>query len=140
MSADSKQQSKTILVGTRKSKLAIAQTELVVGLLRQAWPTYSFHVQPSDSAAGDVDKVTSFKDMPVKNLWTHDLEQSMLAGHLDILVHSLKGESRVFDWSALPAYLKRRSNAAATKLCNWGDRGARKSPRCIRAQAWSRTM
>jgi porphobilinogen deaminase len=29
--------------------------------------------------------------MPVKNLWTHELETLMAEGSLDILVHALKG-------------------------------------------------
>ena len=79
-------------VGTRKSKLALKQTELVVSALTSTWPDNEYNVKARDTAAGDIDKVTPFKDMPVKNLWTHELETLMLEGQLDILVHSLKGE------------------------------------------------
>ena len=81
-------------VGTRKSKLALVQTELVVEALKKAWPTYDFQIHARDTAAGDIDKVTPFKDMPVKNLWTHELEQFLIERKLDILVHSLKGRRR----------------------------------------------
>ena len=78
-------------IGTRKSKLALIQAELAVDALKKAWPGSTFQMHARDTAAGDVDKVTPFKDMPVKNLWTHELEQLMIEGKLDLLVHSLKG-------------------------------------------------
>lgn len=80
-------------VGTRKSRLALKQTEMVLEAATQACPTYTFATKARDTAAGDIDKVTPFKDMPVKNIWTHELETMMREGSLDFLVHSLKGES-----------------------------------------------
>ena len=78
-------------VGTRRSKLALVQTDLIIDTLNKAWPNKKFNIQAHATAAGDVDKVTPFKDMPVKNLWTHELEKLLMEGHLDVLVHSLKG-------------------------------------------------
>src|SRR5436305_6529561 len=78
-------------VGTRQSALALVQTELVVQALKKAWPDHDFQIHARDTAAGDIDKVTPFKDMPVKNLWTHELEQLLIEKKLDLLVHSLKG-------------------------------------------------
>jgi porphobilinogen deaminase len=78
-------------VGTRKSALALIQTDMVVKALLAARPDYRCQIKARDTAAGDIDKVTPFKDMPVKNLWTHELETLMVEGSLDILVHSLKG-------------------------------------------------
>lgn len=78
-------------VGTRKSKLALVQTDLVVKALAKACPSNVYAVKARDTAAGDIDKVTPFKDMPVKNIWTHELETLMVEGELDFLVHSLKG-------------------------------------------------
>jgi len=83
-------QQQTFYVGTRKSKLALVQTEIVVAALKAAWPDVHFQIHARDTAAGDIDKVTPFKDMPVKNLWTHELEQLMIEKKLDLLVHSLK--------------------------------------------------
>jgi hydroxymethylbilane synthase len=88
---DTRLLAKTFNVGTRKSALALAQTELVVQALKKAWPDYEFQIHACDTAAGDIDKVTPFKDMPVKNLWTHELEQLLIEKKLDLLVHSLKG-------------------------------------------------
>ncbi|ETN42199.1 porphobilinogen deaminase [Cyphellophora europaea CBS 101466] len=80
----------TFAVGTRKSKLALKQTELAVEALTAAWPDYQYDVKARDTAAGDIDKITPFRDMPVKNLWTHELEALLLEKKLDILIHSLK--------------------------------------------------
>ncbi|KAI1610901.1 porphobilinogen deaminase [Exophiala viscosa] len=77
-------------VGTRKSKLALIQTDMVVKALAAACPSNVYAIKARDTAAGDIDKVTPFKDMPVKNLWTHELETLMGEGSLDFLVHSLK--------------------------------------------------
>lgn len=85
------QKSTTLNIGTRKSKLALVQTDLVVKALTAACPDNVYAIKARDTAAGDIDKVTPFKDMPVKNIWTHELETLMIQGHLDILVHSLKG-------------------------------------------------
>jgi hydroxymethylbilane synthase len=87
-----KTETSTFSIGTRKSKLALVQTDLVVRALAKAWPDYKYDVKARDTAAGDIDKVTPFKDMPVKNIWTHELETLMIEGKLDLLVHSLKGK------------------------------------------------
>ena len=71
--------------------MALKQTDLVVLEAIQAFPQYTFAVKARDTAAGDIDKLTPFKDMPVKNLWTHELETLMIEKQLDFLVHSLKG-------------------------------------------------
>src|SRR5882757_4050873 len=81
----------TFNVGTRKSKLALIQTDMVVKALAAACPQNVYAIKARDTAAGDIDKITPFKDMPVKNIWTHELETLMVEGQLDILVHALKG-------------------------------------------------
>ena len=86
-------------IGTRNSKLALLQCDIVVKALNEVWPEHHFNIRARDTAAGDIDKVTPFKDMPFKNLWTHDLEQSMIEEELDLLVHSLKGEPSASDGS-----------------------------------------
>lgn len=88
-------------IGTRKSRLAVIQTELVVKALAASWPDYKYTIKARDTAAGDIDKVTPFKDMPVKNLWTHELETLLLEKQLDLLVHSLKG------WTGIRGFAKR---------------------------------
>lgn len=78
-------------VGTRKSALALEQTDIVIKALQQAWPELEFHVH-SLLAAGDKNKITPLREMTSKNLWTEELEELLVSGKLDLVVHSLKGE------------------------------------------------
>jgi len=80
----------TFDVGTRQSQLALVQTDMVINALKNAWPGHKFEIHARNTAAGDIDKVTAFKDMPVKNIWTHELETLLIEKTLDVLVHSLK--------------------------------------------------
>jgi hydroxymethylbilane synthase len=104
----------TFNIGTRKSKLALVQTDMVVKALASACPDYSYAIKARDTAAGDIDKVTPFKDMPVKNIWTHELETLMIEGQLDLLVHSLKGMSVMLCSARETLILLRRANDTAT--------------------------
>ncbi|EXJ95822.1 porphobilinogen deaminase [Capronia coronata CBS 617.96] len=77
-------------IGTRKSPLALAQTDLVVKGLASAFPDQVFVTKARDTAAGDVDTTTAVKDMAVKNIWSHELESLLVEGKYDLIVHSLK--------------------------------------------------
>lgn len=77
-------------IGTRKSALALAQTHLVLEAIKTAYPDYEFKVF-SQETAGDLNTVMPLKDFTTKNLWTEELEQHMIAGHVDFIAHSLKG-------------------------------------------------
>jgi len=46
--------------------------------LAAACPQNVYAIKARDTAAGDIDKITPFKDMPVKNIWTHELETLMV--------------------------------------------------------------
>ncbi|KAI5289827.1 porphobilinogen deaminase [Ascosphaera acerosa] len=76
-------------IGTRKSKLALVQVELIVAQLRQRFPQYSFAVDSRDTA-GDRNKTTPLSQFGGKNLWTEELEQLLVDGQIDFVVHSLK--------------------------------------------------
>jgi hypothetical protein len=137
---DTRLLTKTFIVGTRKSALALAQTELVVQALKKAWPDHEFQIHARDTAAGDIDKVTPFKDMPVKNLWTHELEQLLIEKKLDLLVHSLKGRPPadfVLDRVAfnlhyiMPAKISRCPNTNSAILCHRWHHGASRLSRCF---------
>ena len=137
---DTRLQTKIFNVGTRKSALALAQTELVVQALKKAWPSHEFQIHARDTAAGDIDKVTPFKDMPVKNLWTHELEQLLIEKKLDLLVHSLKGRPSAgfaLDRVAftfhhiMPAKISRCPNTNSAVLCHRWHHGASRLSRCF---------
>lgn len=83
-------QKTSFTIGTRKSKLALAQTDLVVEALRKTFPGYEFNIKSKDTIA-DRDLITALPKFVSKNLWTEELEEMLAAGQLDLIVHSLKG-------------------------------------------------
>ncbi|KAL4904891.1 hypothetical protein BDW74DRAFT_168076 [Aspergillus multicolor] len=76
-------------IGTRKSKLALLQTDLVLAALRERFPDYNFKIH-SRETAGDQNTTIALKDFTTKNLWTQELEELLEAGSVDLIVHSLK--------------------------------------------------
>ena len=79
----------TFRIGTRKSKLARIQTEMIATALQYLYPDHTFPVQPM-STAGDMNKVTPLYQFDAKALWTRELEVALLEGEIDMIVHSLK--------------------------------------------------
>ncbi|KAL4802297.1 porphobilinogen deaminase, dipyromethane cofactor binding domain-containing protein [Aspergillus unguis] len=80
---------KIFTIGTRKSKLALLQTDLVVAALKGRYPDYTFNIH-SRETAGDQNTTIALRDFTTKNLWTQELEDLLEAGHVDLIVHSLK--------------------------------------------------
>eukprot|EP00937_MAST-01D_sp_MAST-1D-sp2_P002983 g2983.t1 len=80
-----------VRVGSRKSKLALWQTEHVVGLLRAAHPAIKFVIE-TESTHGDDDQTKPLAELGSTNpgLFTKELERSLLAGRTRLAVHSLK--------------------------------------------------
>ena len=78
-----------IIIGTRGSKLALWQAEHIAGLLRRMNPGMSVTLKHIVTTG---DKIL---DVPLaqiggKGLFTKELEVAMLAGEIDLAVHSLK--------------------------------------------------
>ncbi|KAF4975378.1 hypothetical protein FZEAL_7829 [Fusarium zealandicum] len=76
-------------VGTRKSPLALAQTNIVVDALKANFPDHEFHIH-SMTTTGDRDQNTALYNFGGKGLWTSQLEELLVKRELDIVVHSLK--------------------------------------------------
>jgi hydroxymethylbilane synthase len=79
----------TFRIGTRKSKLAMIQTEMIATALQYLYADHTFPVQPM-STMGDLNKVTPLYQFDAKALWTRELEVALLEGEIDMIVHSLK--------------------------------------------------
>ncbi|WP_415282523.1 hydroxymethylbilane synthase [Candidatus Nitrososphaera sp. FF02] len=79
---------KTIRVGTRGSRLAVAQTELALSALRKAHPGARFEVV-TISTKGDVDRRPLFT-MDEKGIFEKEVNEAVKAGQVDFAVHSLK--------------------------------------------------
>jgi hydroxymethylbilane synthase len=79
-------------IGTRKSNLAVVQTEGIRDSLQKIAPDRAFEIQTLHTL-GDKDKSTALYSFGAKNLWTAELEDLLTSGRLDVVVHCLKGES-----------------------------------------------
>ncbi len=80
---------KTIRIGTRKSKLALVQTDIVKNALQKAWPDAAIEIAKIDTKGDQVldQSLTSFGG---KGVFTAELEAELLSGTIDIAVHSAK--------------------------------------------------
>src|SRR5690606_19451833 len=72
-----------IIVGTRGSKLALTQTNWVIEQLKEIQPDYEFETKIIRTSGDD-------GDISVVGAFTSALQRAMLAGEIDIAVHSYK--------------------------------------------------
>ena len=75
-------------IGTRGSRLALAQAELVKRRLEAAYCEDSFELVIL-SSRGDRDRVSPLAELGA-GAFVRDLEERLLAGEVDLLVHSMK--------------------------------------------------
>lgn len=96
---------RTIIAGTRGSRLALTQTGLVVEALRARHPGRSFEVV-TVKTSGDQSRA-SLSEIGGRGVFVIELEQALLSGEIDVAVHSLKdlpaGETPGLAIAATPA-------------------------------------
>ncbi len=80
---------KTLTVGSRGSRLALRQTELVVAELARRHPSLHIRVQEVRTA-GDRRADVSLSRIGGQGVFVKELESALLAGKIDLAVHSLK--------------------------------------------------
>ena len=80
-----------VVLGTRASALARAQTERVAESLRRAWPEIDCRTRPI-ATRGDRTQASGVPLPTIggKGLFTAELERALRAGTIDLAVHSLK--------------------------------------------------
>lgn len=79
----------TIVIGTRSSKLALWQAEYVKGRLEEEYPELKVELKLM-TTKGDKILDAPLANIGGKGLFTKELEMDMLAGGIDLAVHSLK--------------------------------------------------
>ncbi len=82
-------QKKTVKVGTRGSKLALAQTGLVIKALNERFPQVDFQMVTM-STRGDRDTSRALLEFGGKAVFVEEFEEAILKGDIDIAVHSAK--------------------------------------------------
>lgn len=78
-----------IKVGSRESKLAVIQSELVMDLIRQAHPEIELELITMKTT-GDIILDRSLDKIGGKGLFVKELDHALREGRIDIAVHSLK--------------------------------------------------
>lgn len=78
-------------IGTRGSILAMAQTKIVMNLIKEKFPELELHIKEIITT-GDKDLRTNWgnKDISLKNFFTKEIEKELLDGEIDFAVHSMK--------------------------------------------------
>ena len=98
-----------IILGTRGSELALAQTRMVAAALRAHWPELELETEIIKTSGDEPKEHNATSDFPVgaagrKGLFTAEIERSLIAGSVDVAVHSAKD---------LPSALGSRTEIAA---------------------------
>jgi len=92
-------------VGTRGSRLALTQAERAAERLRR--PGVEIALVPV-TTAGDRDRTKPFGEIGARGVFVKELEEALLAGRIDVAVHSAKDmTSTDVDGLAVGAYLVR---------------------------------
>ncbi|ODG90325.1 hydroxymethylbilane synthase [Gottfriedia luciferensis] len=78
-----------IIVGTRRSKLALTQTKWFVEKLKEVAPDYKFELKEIVTK-GDVILDVTLSKVGGKGLFVKEIEHAMLTSEIDLAVHSMK--------------------------------------------------
>jgi hydroxymethylbilane synthase len=104
-----------IRLGSRGSRLALTQAELAAERLRGAHAEVDVALVPM-TTAGDRDRSRPFGEIGERGVFVKEIEEALLAGRIDIAVHSAKDmTSSDTDGLAVGAYLPR--DDARDALC-----------------------
>lgn len=80
---------RTIILGSRPSKLALWQTEHILARLKSIWPDLSYRVVTLVTT-GDKIIDRPLPEIGGKGVFTEELETALRCGEIDLAVHSLK--------------------------------------------------
>jgi len=80
---------KKIRIGARPSNLALKQAGQAIKLLRKAYPEAAFSIRKIYTT-GDRDKITPLSDVDGSDFFTREIDEALLAGEIDVGVHSSK--------------------------------------------------
>lgn len=137
--------SRVLRIGTRRSRLALWQAELVAERLRACHPGLVFELVPFETA-GDRNVAVPLPRIGDRGLFTRDLEDALRAGAIDLAVHSLKDlPTSVPDGLAVGAVLEREDprdalvSASGAALAGLAS-GARVGTSSLRRRAHVRAL
>jgi hydroxymethylbilane synthase len=98
---------RTLTIGTRASKLALAQTEIVRAALLDLIPDLDIRIEHI-TTKGDAVQDRPLSEIGGNGVFVTQIEDALRAGHIGLAVHSAKDlSSRLADDMALAAFLPR---------------------------------
>lgn len=106
----------TLIIGTRASKLALWQSNYVADLLKQVHPNLDVSMR-TYTTQGDRILSKSLAELGGKDLFTKELDQALLAGDVDLCVHSMKDVARVLPQSLSILAMPKRADARDVLVC-----------------------
>jgi len=96
-----------IRLGSRGSRLALVQAELAAEALRQGNPDLDVALVPI-TTIGDRDRSKPFGEIGARGVFVKEIEEALLAGRIDVAVHSAKDmTSTNAEGLSVGAYLRR---------------------------------
>jgi hydroxymethylbilane synthase len=108
-----------IRLGSRGSRLALTQAELVAEALRHANLGLDVALVPI-TTTGDRDRSKPFGEIGARGVFVKEIEEALLEGRVDVAVHSAKDmTSTATDGLAIGAFLARED--ARDALCGAGE-------------------
>ena len=78
-----------IRIGTRGSKLALAQANYVLDTLKERFPENDYEIVVIKTT-GDLDQTRSLDAIGTKGIFTEEIEQALLNDEIQLAVHSMK--------------------------------------------------
>jgi hydroxymethylbilane synthase len=129
-----------LVIGTRGSRLAVWQAEHVASRLRAAFPTLELCLERIRTT-GDKILDVPLSQVGGKALFVKEIEEALLAGRVDLAVHSMKDVPTDLPPGLTIAAIPRREDAADVLISRTGvpladlSRGARIGTSSLRRQA-----
>ena len=111
-----------IVVGTRGSNLALTQTNMVIDMIKEAHPNMEFEVKII------LTKWDIVKDLPIdkiggKEIFTKEIEKELLAGTIDMAVHSMKDMPAELPLGLKLSYTPKREDSRDVLILREGIKG-----------------
>ncbi len=115
-----------ITIGTRGSKLSLAYTNKVIGLISNVGLTeHKRIIIETIKTSGDLFQNKKISEIGGKNLFCKEIEEKLITGEIDIAVHSLKDMDSVETRGlGIQAYIKRndpRESFVSKKFANLSE-------------------
>ncbi len=113
---------KPVIIGSRGSALALAQTRLVMAELKKKWPGRNFEIHVIKTEGDRRAELPPAQDEELgKGLFTGELEQALLKGDIEMAVHSLKDLPTTGADGLMLAAIPKRANAQDVLITRGAD-------------------